>query len=159
MTLKETIEIIKAYAEGKPIEVYAKSINQWINKSNNIWDLEEGIYRINHNFAPKFKAGDVLVFIGDVNTTDVITYEIIEVKQGYYLFNNTSRRPIEEVEKEYVSERDVLWYFEFYDYSTKEYSLSSTRMTISEINDKFGAYHDTHSWQPMYNLGFKLKEN
>lgn len=160
ITLEKKIELITAYAEGKAVEVYDKDSDEWFAKEYDAWDFDGYNYRIKPDeTAPKFKVGDVLVFIGDVNTAGITTYEITEVKQGYYLFNNTSRRPIEEVEKEYISERDVLWYFEFYDYYNKEYSLSSSRKTMKEADKDFSPYIDAHSWQPMYALGFKLKES
>ncbi|WP_103567454.1 hypothetical protein [Campylobacter concisus] len=160
MTLEEKLEVIKAYAEGKPIEYFSKFHNNWFDKIHNIWDLEEGRYRIKpKETAPKFKVGDVLVFIGDVNTAGITTYEITEVKQGYYLFNNTSRRPIEEVEKEYISERDVLWFFEIYDFISKEVHLYPTRITMSDINKELASYNDVLMWKPVYSFGFKLKEN
>ena len=41
----------------------------------------------------------------------------------------------------------------------KEYSLSPTRNTIEKADKDFAPYHDTFKWQPMYLLGFRLKEN
>lgn len=159
ITLEEKIKLITAYAEGKPVEAYDTIFQRWFEKGTDTWDFDREEYRIRPNFTPKFKVGDVIVFIGGVNTTDFNTYEIIEVKQGCYWFNDISARPIEEMEKEFINVRDALWYFEIYDYATKKYSMLPTRMTMNEMDEEFGANHDTLSWKPIYALGFKLKEN
>lgn len=159
ITLEEKIELITAYAEGKPVEAYDTIFRRWFEKGTDTWDFDREEYRIKLSEDTKFKVGDVLVFIGDVNTLDIDTYEIIEIKQGYYRFSDRSLRPVEEVEKEFINIKDVLWYFEIYDYATKRYSMHPVRRTIPEMDEVFAANHDTLSWQPMYSLGFKLKEN
>ena len=122
MTLEEKIEVVKAFSEGKPVEGCNKEVGLWEDKVYDIWDFDDCKYRIKPETTTttKFKVGDVIVFMGDVNTTDFNTYEIIEVKQGYYWFNDISPRPIEEIEKEFINVRDALWYFEIYDYITKK---------------------------------------
>lgn len=160
ITLKEKIGLITAYAEGKPVEAYDTIFRRWFEKGTDTWDFfDREEYRIKPSEDTKFKAGDVLVFIGDVNTLDIDTYEIIEVKQGHYRFSDRSLRPIEEVEKEFINIKDVLWYFEVYNYISKRYSIHPTRMTIPEMDEEFGTNHDALSWKPMYSFGFKLKEN
>lgn len=159
ITLEEKIELITAYAEGKIVDAYDTIFQRWFAKGTDTWDFDREEYRISPNSAPKFKIGDTLVFIGDVNTRDVDTYKIIEIKQGYYRFSDRSLRPVEEVEKEFINIKDVLWYFEIYDYSTKRYSMHPVRRTIPEMDEVFVANHDTLSWESVYSLGFKLKED
>ena len=159
ITLEEKIKLITAYAEGKIVDAYDTIFQRWFAKGTDTWDFDREEYRISPNSAPKFKIGDTLVFIGDVNTGDVAIYKIIEIKQGYYRFSDRSLRPVEEVEKEFINIKDVLWNFEIYDYATKKYSMHPTRMTIPEMDEEFGANHDMLSWEPVYNLGFKIKEN
>lgn len=161
ITLEEKIKLITAYHNKETVERFFEyeEVEAWYPVGVDVWNFETGQYRIKPNSAPKFKVGDVLVFIGDVNTRDVDTYEIIEAEQGSYRFSDRSLRPVEEVEKEFINIKDVLWYFEIYDYATKRYSIHPTRMTIPEMDEEFGANHDTLSWKPMYSLGFKLKEN
>lgn len=159
MTLEEKLEVIKAYAEGKPIEYFSKFHNNWFDKIHNIWDLEEGKYRIKPTKATtKFSVGDNLVFKMDENTSAPVIYKVTKVKENFYDFYNTSPYTRNEAEQDFINVRDVLWYFEIYDYATKKYSMRPTRMTMAEIDEEFGAHHDTLSWKPMYNLGFKLKD-
>lgn len=158
ITLEEKIKLITAYAEGKPVEAYDTIFRRWFEKGTDTWDFDREEYRIKPSEDTKFKVGDILVFIGDVNTPHVTTYEIIEIEQGYYRFSDESLRPIEEVEKEFINERDVLWCFNIYDYIFKRYSICLFRKTIPEMDEEFAANHDTLSWEPAYSLGFKLKE-
>lgn len=159
MTLEEKIEVIRAYAEGKPIEYFSKFHNNWFDKIHNIWDLEEGKYRIKPDETTKFSVGDILVFKRSAGQPNPFRYEITEVTDGSYKFKHVSPSLIEEADENFINERDALWYFEIYDYATKKYSMHPTRMTMNEMDEEFGANHDTLSWQPMYNLGFKLKDN
>lgn len=159
MTLKEKLEVIRGYAEGKVVEVYDEDSGEGLAKQHDIWDFEYSQYRIKPEATTKFKVGDTLVFIGDVNTRDVNTYEIIEVKQGSYRFSDESLRPIEKVEKEFINIKDVLWYFELFDFISKEPHIYPTRITMSDINKELAPYHDVLMWKPIYALGFKLKEN
>ena len=158
ITLEEKIKLITAYAEGKIVDTYDTLFQRWFAKGTDTWDFDREEYRIRPNSAPKFKVGDVLVFIGDVNTRDVDTYKIIEIKQGYYRFSDRSLRPVEEVEKEFINIKDVLWYFEVFDLISKEGRTYPVRITMGDIDKELTPYHDTLMWGPMYSLGFKLKE-
>ena len=159
ITLEEKIELITAYAEGKIVDAYDTIFQRWFAKGTDTWDFDREEYRISPNSAPKFKVGDVLVFIGDVNTRDVDTYKIIEIKQGYYRFSDRSLRPVEEVEKEFINIKDVLWYFEVFDLISREGRAYPVRITMGDIDKELAPYHDMLMWGPMYSLGFKLKEN
>lgn len=159
MTLEEKIEVIKAYAEGKAVEVYDKYSNEWFAKGHNAWDFDVYLYRIKPDETTKFAVGDNLVLIiaeGEVCPT---RYKVIGVSDNYYEFDCTSPYSIKEADEDFINERDVLWYFEIYDYATKKYSMHPTRMTIPEMDKEFGANHDTLSWKPIYPFGFKLKDN
>ena len=159
MTLEEKIEVIKAYAEGKAVEVYDEDSDEWFAKQRNVWDFEEGKYRIKPKETAKFAVGDVLVFTRAAETSNPTMYKVIGIQQDYYEFNNMTPRPIEGVDIGYANIKDVLWYFEIYDYATKKYSMHPTRMTMAKMDEEFGTNHDTLSWKPMYSLGFKLKED
>ena len=159
ITLEKKIELITAYAEGKAVEVYDKDSDEWFAKEYDAWDFDGYNYRIKPDETTKFAVGDTLVFMRVAGEPNPFRYKITEVSDNSYKFEHVSPTPIEEVDKNFINEQDVLWYFEIYDYATKKYSMHPTRMTINEMDEEFGANHDTLSWKPMYSLGFKLKEN
>lgn len=160
ITLEEKLEVIRGYAEGKPIEVYNEDENVWETKIYDDWNFEEGKYRIKPSEATtKFKVGDTLVFMRVAGEPNPFRYEITEVTDASYKFKHVSPIAIEEVDKDFINERDVLWCFEIYDYISKKYYIHPTRMTIPEVDEELAANHDTLMWEPIYALGFKLKEN
>lgn len=60
MKLEEKIELLTAYAKDKKlVEVYDENTDSWMIKVFDIWDFENGKYRIKSKIEPKFKAGDV----------------------------------------------------------------------------------------------------
>lgn len=158
MTTEEKIEIIKAFSEGKPVEVWTIH-EEWETKRKDIWDFQHHIYRIKPEASTKFKVGDIVVRICDEDWMMPDRRTIERLKDGICLFADGSDIEIEDLERYYVNERDILWYFEFYDYATKKWSMHPTRMTIPEMDKEYASNHDTLKWVPMYNLGFKLKEN
>jgi hypothetical protein len=158
MTLKEKIEVIKAYAEGKPVDAYDTIFQRWFAKGTDTWDFDREEYRIRPNSAPKFKVGDRLVYKSCEGYEGIEVYEVTEATQEYYRLDDMVNKTPEYVEKEFINERDVLWCFNIYDYVSKRYSICLYRKTIPEMDEVFAANHDTLSWKPMYNLGFKLKE-
>lgn len=159
MTLEEKLEVIRAYAEGKPIEVYNEDEDVWEAKIYDDWNFEEGKYRIKPEATAKFKVGDTLVSIGAAEVQNPIKYKIMGVQQDYYKFDCVSPRPVEEVDEKFINITEVLWYFEIYDYVSKKYAMHPTRMTMNEMDEELASNHDTLSWKPIYALGFKLKEN
>lgn len=161
ITLEEKINIITAYTEGIPVELYDKDSDDWLIKRFDVWDFEKGIYRIKPEATAttKFKVGDILVCKSDEGFGVVDRYEVTEVGQEYYRLDDMVSKPCEAAELEFANIKDVLWFFETYDHISKRYSMHPTRMTIPEMDEEFGANHDTLRWKPMYNLGFKLKEN
>ena len=159
MTTEEKIEVITALSEGKAVEIYSEVSNGWYPKLHDYWDFEEQKYRIKPEVAAKFKAGDVLLAKKDEHQANPTRFEVTDIKLGYYCFKDHLGAPIIDVDKNYINERDVLWYFEIYDYNDKKYYIHPTRKTIPEMNEEFGANHYTLSWKPIYNLGFKLKED
>lgn len=158
MTTKEKLAVINAYSEGKPVEIYSEYSEKWLDKHFDVWDFEEQKYRIKPEETTKFKVGDVLLAKKDEHQANPTRFEVTNIKLGYYCFKDHLCAPVIDIDKNYINERDVLWYFEVYDYILK-YSIHLTRMTIPEMDEEFGAYHDTLSWKPIYGLGFKLKEN
>ena len=159
ITLEEKIELITAYAEGKIVDAYDTLFQRRFAKGTDTWDFDREEYRIRPNSAPKFRVGDRLVYKSDEGSKDVERYEVTEATQEFYRLDDMINRTPEYVEKEFINIKDVLWYFEIYDYISKKYFIHPTRMTIPEMDEEFGAYHDTLSWKPIYDLGFKLKEN
>lgn len=159
MTLEEKIKIITAFSEGKAVEIYSEASDEWFAKYYDVWDFEESKYRIKPQVKPKFKQGDVLVNKEENNKPNPTLFLVEEVSDEGYMIDNSIITDLETIENEFVSERDVLWYFEIYDYVTEKFYMRSTRMTMNEMDEEFGANHYTLSWKPMYNLGFRLKEN
>ena len=159
ITLEEKIEVIRAYAEGKPVEVYDKDDNKWYAHRFDAWDFEDFKYRIKPDKTPKFKVGDRLVYKSDEGYEGIEVYEVTEATQEYYRLDDKVNKTPEYVEEKFINERDALWCFTIYDYVSKRYSICLFRKTIPEMDEEFGAHHDTLSWKPIYNLGFKLKEN
>ena len=158
MTLEEKIKLITAYAEGKIVDTYDTLFQRWFAKGTDTWDFDREEYRIRPNSAPKFKVGDRLVYKSDEGSKDVERYEVTEATQEYYRLDGKITRTPEYVEKEFINVREVLWYFEIYDYAAKKYTMHPTRMTIPEM-DRELASNNTLSWEPIYALGFKIKGN
>ena len=160
ITLEEKFELLKAYKEGKRVEAHDKVIDTWYAKNCDVWDFDDGQYRIRLDHTFKFKVNDVLVYKGDANKSSPNLYTVMNIdNNGYTLNGDEFEKSPSIIEKEYINKRDVLWFFEIYDYTRKKYIMHPTRMTIPEINEELRANHDTFSWQPIYTLGFKLKEN
>lgn len=158
MTLEEKIEVIKAYAEGKPVEAYDTIFRRWFEKGTDTWNFDIEEYRIKSDETTKFAVGDVLVFKIAERELCPTRYKVIGVSDNYYEFDCTSPYSIKEADEDFINERDVLWYFEIYDYATKTYFLAPTRRTMEQMDKEYASNHDTHKWSPVYNLGFKLKE-
>ena len=158
ITLEKKIELITAYAEGKAVEAYDTIFRQWFEKGTDTWDFDREEYRIRPNSAPKFKVGDKLVFKSDESRMNIGLYKVTEVTQESYTLDDMRERTLEHVEKEFINVREVLWYFEIYDYAAKKYTMHPTRMTIPEM-DRELASNNTLSWEPIYALGFKIKGN
>lgn len=159
ITLEEKIKLITAYAEGKTVDAYDTIFQRWFAKGTDTWDFDREKYRIRLNSAPKFKVGDRLVYKSDEGYADIEVYEVTEATQEYYRLDDMVNKTPEYVEKEFINERDVLWCFNIYDYVSKRYSICLFRKTISEMDKELAANHDTLMWEPIYTLGFKLKEN
>ena len=161
MTLEEKIKIITAYHNKETVERLYEydGVEVWQPVGLDAWNFELGQYRIKPNSAPKFKAGDRLVYKSDEGYEDIEVYEVTEATQEYYRLDDMINRTPEYVEKEFINERDVLWCFNIYDYVSKRYSICLFRKTIPEMDKEFAANHDTLMWKPIYALGFKLKEN
>lgn len=159
ITLEEKIKLITAYAEGKPVEAYDTIFQRWFAKGTDTWDFDREEYRIRPNSAPKFKVGDRLVYKSDEGSKDVKRYEVTEATQEYYRLDDMINRTPEYVEKEFINIKDVLWYFELFDFISKELHIYPARITMSDINKELAPYHDVLMWAPIYAFGFKLKEN
>lgn len=158
MTLEEKLEVIKAYAEDKAVEIYTIH-GWWEPKVEDVWDFNKCIYRVKPEATTKFKVGDIVVRECDEDWMMPDRRTVGVLRNGVCIFTDGSDMKIEDLDIHYVNERDVLWYFELYDYATKKYSIHPTRMTIPEMDKEYASNHDTLKWVPMYNVGFKLKDN
>lgn len=159
ITLKEKVELITAYAEGKIVDAYDTIFQRWFAKGTDTWDFDREEYRIRPNSAPKFKVGDGLVYKSDEGYEDIDVYMITEATQEYYRLDDMVNKTPEYVEKEFINIKDVLWLFEIYDFISKEPRMYPTRISMSDINKELAPYHDVLMWKPIYGFGFKLKEN
>ncbi len=158
ITTEEKIELIRAYAEGKTVDVYDTIFQRWFAKGTDTWDFDREKYRIRPNSAPKFKVGDRLVYKSDEGHEGIEVYEVTEATQEYYRLDDRVNKTPEYVEKEFINERDALWCFIIYDYVSKRYSICLFRKTMPEMDKEYAGHHDTLSWKPIYGLGFILKE-
>lgn len=161
ITLEEKIEVIKAYAEGKPIEFFSKFHNNWFDKIHDIWYFEEGEYRIKPEETAKFKAGDVLLAKKDEHQANPTRFEVTDIKLGHYCFKDHLGAPIIDVDKNYINERDVLWFFEGKTIYGDKWSIlcDLSRQRIPNMEELYKRQSDAIVWQPIYSIGFKLKEN
>lgn len=161
MTLEEKIEVIKAYAEGKPIEFFSKFHNNWFDKIHDIWYFEEREYRIKPEETAKFKAGDVLLAKKDEHQANPTRFEVTDIKLGHYCFKDHLGAPIIDVDKNYINERDVLWFFEGKTIYGDKWSIlcDLSRQRIPNMEELYKRQSDAIIWQPIYSIGFKLKEN
>lgn len=167
MTLKEKIAILEAMEKGSTIQYSEadgetdRETDEWRDLTTTELDFDVYTYRVKHEGNPdaKFKVGDKLVYKSDGDLGIIDRYEVTEVGQEYYKLDGILNKPREAAELEFINVRDVLFYFEIYDHVSKKYSMHPTRMTMPEMDKEYGANHNTLSWQPMYSLGFKLKEN
>lgn len=102
--------------------------------------------------------GDRLVYKSDEGCKDIGVYEVTEATQEYYRLDDKVTKTPEYVEKEFINIKDALWYFEVFDFISREGRICPTRITMSDINKELASYHDTLSWKPIYPFGFKLKD-
>lgn len=158
MTLEEKLKVIKAFSEGKPVEIYTIH-GWWEPKVQDVWDFNKCIYRVKPEASAKFKAGDIVVRECDEDWMMPDRRTIEKLKDGICYFADGSNMEIEDLERYYINEQDVLWYFEIYDYMSKKYIMNPTRATTAEMDKEHAGHHDTLRWEPIYALGFKLKEN
>lgn len=171
MTLEEKFELLKAYKEGKRVEVYDKIMDTWYAKACDVWDFDDGRYRIKPNHTFKFKVNDNLVYRGDANKPSPTIYTVMDVDHtGYTLNNGEFEKSPEVIEKEYISERDVLWYFEWRtskDQFVKDFEVceihndtlkvsKNYRLTIDEAIEVVRNTQYLIECFPMRVLGFRL---
>ena len=161
ITLKEKIELITAYAEGKPVESYDEEKGVWFAKRCDFWDFEVRKYRIKPEAAAKFKAGDVLLAKKDEHQSNPTRFEVTDVKLGCYCFKDHLDIPIIDVDKNYINERDVLWFFEGKTIYGDKWSIlcDFSRQRIPDMEELYKGQSDAIVWQPIYSIGFKLKED
>ena len=173
MTLEEKIEVIKAYAEGKAVEVYDEDSGEGLTKQRDVWDFEYSQYRIKPEATTKFKVGDILVNKSEEGKANPTLFKVEEVCAEGCVLNNSVITNSEIIEKGYVSERDVLWYFEWRtakDQFVKDFEVSEVhsdtlkvsknyRLTIDEATEVVKNTQYLMECYPMRVLGFRLKEN
>lgn len=162
MTLEKKFELLKAYEEGKRIEVYDTMSNKWREKLQDIWDFNYCQYRIRSNDTLKFKVNDVLVHRGDANRPSPNLYTVMSIdNNGYTINGDEFEKSPSIIEKEYISERDVLWYFEW---RTAKGQFTTdpenSRLTVDEAIEIVKDFPNLVECYPIRVLGFRLpKEN
>ena len=161
MTLEEKIEIIKAFSEGKPVEGCNKEVGLWEDKVYDIWDLDDCKYRIKPETTTKFKAGDVLLAKEDEYQSNPARFEVSDIKQGCYCFKDYMDKPINDIDRDYINERDVLWFFEGKTIYCDKWTIlcDISRQRIPNMEELYKRQPDAIVWQPIYSMGFKLKED
>ena len=161
ITLEEKIEVIRAFSEGKPVEGCNKEVGLWEDKVYDIWDFDDCKYRIKPEAVAKFKAGDVLLAKKDEHQANPTRFEVTDVKLGCYCFKDHLDIPIIDVDKDYINERDALWFFEGKTIYGDKWSIlcDLSRQRIPNMEELYKRQPDAIVWQPIYSIGFKLKEN
>ena len=160
MTTEEKIEVIKAYSEGKEVQVLIPD-GGWASVTNDTWYFEDNLYRVKPEETTKFKAGDVLLAKKDEHQANPTRFEVIDVKLGCYCFKDHLDIPIIDVDKDYINERDALWFFEGKTIYGDKWSIlcDFSRQRIPDMEELYKRQPDAIFWQPIYSIGFKLREN
>ena len=161
ITLEEKIEVIRAFSEGKPVEGYNKEVGLWEDKVYDIWDFDNNLYRIRYEQTFKFKVNDNLVYRRDDNNPSPTIYTVMNIdNNGYTLNGGEFEKSPSVIEKEYISERDVLWYFEWKT-TNGQYTrdiADGYRLTIDEANEIVKNTNSLIECYPIRVLGFRLKK-
>ena len=160
MTTTEKLEVIKAYSEGKPVEAYVKSIDRWINKCEDRWNFEDFEYRVKPNAGHKFEAGQTLVWKREEGKANPTFFLVEELTNEGYVLDKSEITDLEAVEEEFVSEKDVLWYFEWRtakDLWIKD--LVNRRLTIEGAREVVINNSNLVEFCTMLSLGFRLKKD
>lgn len=160
MTLEEKIEVVRAFSEGKPVEI-CNILGKWETKTKDVWDFRQYTYRIKPEASTKFKVGDIVVRESDEDWMMPDRRTIKRLNKDICLFADDSEIKTEDLDRYYVNERDVLWYFEGKSLYKNEWSIlcGATRQTIPSVEELYKGKEEVMFWKPIYNLGFKLKEN
>ena len=153
MKLEEKIELLTAYAKDKKlVEVYDENTDSWMIKVFDIWDFENGKYRVKTKIESKFRAGDVLVCKTAENMLNPTRFLVKKVLDDEYI--------------EAFSE-NTLWYFEF---KLKDIGwitpADNKRMTFTEASftSLISLNYDDMETKAvldrriLFSLGFQLKE-
>lgn len=165
MTTEEKIEVIRAYDNGEDIEY--TNIDSVVEEFWGIllapeFDFSRFKYRVKSNEKIKttFRLGDVVVYKSEAGYPTPERYEITKVLKDGYELDETIIRSTEYCEKEFINERDVLWYFEVYDSLHGRWSIfDAGRLTIDEMTKEYAPYDDhIHKFRPFYTLGFSMRE-
>lgn len=160
MTTEEKIEVIKAFSEGKPVEIYTAS-GEWETKVIDAWDFKKCIYRVKpEEPAPKFKVGDKVVLISNEGKACPPISSLTKLYDDTVYLSYYGKCSLQELHTYYINIEGVLWYFEIYDCVTKTWRLiTSSRFTIKEADKEFASSLHITKWRPVYALGFALNEN
>lgn len=160
-TLKEKITILEAMEKGLAIQ-YSETdgeTDDWEDLKTSELDFELYTYRVKSQVKRKFRTGDVLVNKAEENKPNPPLFLVEEASDEGYILDKSVITDLETIESEFVLVSEVLWYFEVCDLLSKKCVFRLIRTTMSEMDKEFAARCDTFSWQPMYALGFKLKES
>ena len=173
MTTKEKLAVVNAYSEGKPVEAYVKSIDRWISKTEDRWDFENFEYRVKPNTTHKFEAGQTLVWKREEGKANPTFFLVEETTNEGYMLDKSEITDLETVEKEFISEKDVLWYFEWRTAKgqfTRDFEVAdihndtikvtkNCRLTIEEARDVVRNTSNFIEFYTMLSLGFRLKRD
>nr|DAU39327.1 MAG TPA: hypothetical protein [Caudoviricetes sp.] len=174
MTNEEKLQVIKAYYEGKTIEVFTPYLSDWQNLQEDVWNFEKNLYRIKSTYISKFKVHDTLVCREDEGKPFPTIYTVKAVDgKGYTLDNGEFEKSPEIIEKEYVLEKEVLWYFEWKTTKgqfVKDFEVSEFKNDVLRISKNYRLSMDEAvevvrntrtltDCYPMTSLGFRLRRD
>lgn len=159
MTTQEKIDIIKFYDEGREIEIRCKdSDNAWSKYDNNLcgdFDFKAFEYRINPR---KFKVGDVVI---SKKQEGKMLYQhtmetIDDIRIDFYIVNGGSHLSFEN-EDRFIKINELLWYFESLG-QDGYWKKTNIRMSFLEAKKEFENDESVLRYEPIYAMGFRLKQ-
>lgn len=162
MTLEEKLELLKAYKEDKRVEVYEKASNMWYAKNCDVWDFDYGQYRIKPqaNVRHKFEAGETIVWKREEGKSNPTFFLVEETTNEGYVLDKSEITDLETIEDEFISEKDVLWYFEWR--TSKDLwikDLVNRRLTIEGAREVVKNNSNLVEFCTMLSLGFRLRRD
>lgn len=155
MIMERKIELLTAFEKGKTVEIYHKPDGKWYKVNHDIWDFQDGTYRIKPIEDNAFKIGDVLVEKAEEGKANPKLYKCIDIgRNQVYYFEDGSVLAKELVNSKFINIADVLWFFTGVTSEDTHKLLNTTMETIREVQEY---YKDSiRDITPMYSIGFRL---